>query len=511
MSYLLQLASGEFFAAPLVVAGFAFSIALVALSYMASEFLSMPSLKAFSKLELREIGVTAVIIAILVGLALPGGPYDQMAKSLALPSPAQAADPHAVPDKVCQEWLSRHESMPGLNDSYNSGTGFYNSGNYAFSQAGYFIGCRTTFSQIVNLMSFGAVSAVGLGGEMNGVLMPELMGFYRQFMMYEMLTGLASTFSIGIELPEMMLAAFKIDVHVQGLLPFIFLGPINEAHTLLVDMIGMLVSATAGQNMLLTFIEINVPAIVLPLGIAMRAFPFARKTGSTIIAFCFCAYFIYPLSILVNERIYDSVSHTDCGSSGLLEDGKDCVTDAQCCSDNCIRSSYESAIGITVPVVGGKTCRPKLGDFTKFASTYAICRQTMEDMTQEDRDRVTEILQNDTIKDLKYQEEVAKHNNLVSKSTKAAERIKEIEEEQKRLTELRKQREADGINSVFITPSAAMSLTKSFEMYVSEAGRLLVLHSIFIVVEILLTLTLMKDIALMIGGEPKLLGISKLV
>lgn len=497
MSYLLQLASGDFFAAPLVVAGFAFSIAMIALSYMASEFFSMPTLKAFSKLELRELGVTAVIILILAGLALPGGAYDLVAKGMALPSPAQVANQNAVPDKVCQEWLDRQSTAPGANDAYNSGTKFYNRGNYAFAQAGYFIGCRFGFGQIVNLMSFGTAQAVGLGGEMKGVLMPELMGFYRQFMMYEMLTGLASTFSIGIELPEVLLAAFKIDVHVQGVLPFIFLGPINEAHTLLVDMVGMLVSATAAQNMLLTFIEINVPMVILPLGIAMRAFPFSRKAGSTIIAFSFCAYFIYPLSILVNERIYDSVSHTKCDpvqNANQKEDGGSCTVDAQCCSANCISGS----------------CRPKLGDFSKFASTYAICRQTMEDMTQAERDLITEKLQNDTIKDLKYQQDIVDHGDL-SAATKAAARIKELEKEQQRLTALRKQREADGINSVFITPSAAMSLTKSFEMYVSEAGRLLVLHAVFIVVEILLTLTLMKDIALLIGGEPKLLGISKLV
>ena len=46
---------------------------------------------------------------------------------------------------------------------------------------------------------------------------------------------------------------------------------------------------------------------------------------------------------------------------------------------------------------------------------------------------------------------------------------------------------------------------------IGNAGRLIVLNIFFLVFEIVITMTLMRDFAILIGGEPKVFGLSKLV
>jgi len=486
MSYLL-FASG--FAEPMVLVGFALAIAVTALSFMAGEFFSMPSLKAFSKMELRELGVTAIIIVLLVGLSAPGSVYDRVGAGMA-PQPAAGQTPNA-----CPEWLAVHG--PYIAPDALSPNGRYENGNYAFASANYFLGCRQDFGSILASLSAPPASLVNANppiGTRDGVLLPELIGFYEVYMAYEIFAGIGSTFAVGFTLPP-LLTAYKLHISINNVVFQAFLVPIVDAHTLLVDFIGMLVSATAAQNMLLTFIEINVPLVILPLGMVMRAFPFTRKAGSTIIAFCVAAYFIYPLTILVNERIYDDVSHTKCpldNPEQKKEDRNVCSKNSDCCSDNCISNK----------------CRPRLGDFKKFASTFNLCNREIGDQTVAADENAS------FVSDLRNgQNAQAGLDNSPSNSssTKANARLKDRNAK----AGLADQNEADmrqkEVSKVFTTPGAGTFLLAIFEWYVNEVGRLLVLHSLFIVIEILITLTLIKDIALLIGGEPRLLGISKLV
>ncbi len=498
MSYIFWFALENSFAEPLVIASFAMSIAIVALSFMASEFFSMPAIKAFGKNELREIGVTAVIMVIVIGLAARGGPYDKIAAGMS-PAVAQGGTPN-----VCDTWLAAH-------GPYRASDQAFEKGSYAFGTASYFIGCRFGFSGVLDLMTGGASGAV-TGGRVQGVLLPELMGFYREFMMYEIMTGLASTFSIGIEMPPVLMSYFPIDLHVQGIIPFIFLNPINESHTLLVDTIGTLISATAAQNMLLEFVEVNVPLVMLPIGIFLRAFPFSRKAGSTVIAFAFVAYYIYPLTILLNQKIYEDISVTKCQPGSILKhDGESCNTDLDCCSQNCVSHALENAAGTTV---FGKKCYPMLGDFRKFQSTFAYAQKGLEATQINDAATQAAIeaqLKADQDKELEYQKKMEALKDPTAPSTKPNERERQLLEKQQKEREALDERAAGGQNSVFMSPSTASNLLNIYELYVSEAARLLVLNSLFIVTEILLTLTLLKDISILIGGEPKLLGISKLV
>jgi len=495
MAYIFWFALGDALSQPLVIISFALSVAIIALSFMFSEFLSFPAIKAYGKSELRELGVTIIIFLIIIGLSATGGVYDMIAKDFSPPVLAGGAH------RVCDTWLAAHP--------YDASSGYFgNNGNYAFGTAGYFIGCRFGFGGVMNVMTAGA-SGYAFGGKVDGVLMPELMGFYREFMTYEVMTGLASTFSLGLELPPLLKSEFPVDLHVTGIIPLIFLNPINEAHTLLVDVIGTLISATAAQNMLLEFVEVNVPLVVLPIGILLRAFPFSRKAGSTVIAFAFVAYFIYPLAILLNQKIYNEVTVTPCPqNSNLKPDGTSCSLDVECCSQNCVGGAVGSLVSTS-----GK-CYPQLGDFRKFQSTFGYAQKSL-DVSQIDaaeQQYINASLAADQQKELDYQAKVDSLGGPSSPSTKPTSRDRdELISIQNQKAKDMQDRMTGGDMSVFVSPTTAFSMMRMYELYISEAGRLLVLISLFIVTEILLVFTLLKDISILIGGEPKLMGMGKLV
>ena len=52
---------------------------------------------------------------------------------------------------------------------------------------------------------------------------------------------------------------------------------------------------------------------------------------------------------------------------------------------------------------------------------------------------------------------------------------------------------------------------KALDSLVMEAMQFTVLVLLFMVIEIIITMTLLKDFSLLIGGEPRVFGMSKLV
>ena len=60
------------------------------------------------------------------------------------------------------------------------------------------------------------------------------------------------------------------------------------------------------KQFILDFAKYSIPILLLPLGIALRAIPFFRTTGSSLIAICIILYFVYPLSIMLSSyMIFD--------------------------------------------------------------------------------------------------------------------------------------------------------------------------------------------------------------
>lgn len=63
---------------------------------------------------------------------------------------------------------------------------------------------------------------------------------------------------------------------------------------------------TEFQDQLLIFFKRFTWSYLVPLGVVLRAFPITRKTGSTLIAFGACGFFIYPLLLVMNSVVMDN-------------------------------------------------------------------------------------------------------------------------------------------------------------------------------------------------------------
>jgi hypothetical protein len=469
----------DYFAEPMVLSAFAVAVSIIALSLMFGEFFSNAALKAFGKAELKELGVSAVIIALAILLITPGSVFDLAASGFAPPAPA------GQPPEVCQEWKEQYGAP--YPDPL---TGFYRVENssIAFGTAGHFLGCRFDWGDLFLFFSNPISNSL-----LDGVLLPHLIGNYAEFMVIEAVTGFLSSFNVAFSLPVPLFPGFDFNPEISGILPFIFVTPVNEAHTLIVDIAGTLVAATASQKMLLDFIEINTMSLILPIGLIMRVFPFTRKTGSTIVAFAFAAYFIFPMSVLINARLYDAIQDPPCDSLKPVD--AVCSVNSECCSGNC--------------GMDGK-CQAKITNYGDYLSSFTICGDSLGEANSQ---RLEPILNAEEQEERDYLAE------LEALRRGAADEQKPQDMQRQRLLELQlrkaivEQQEARGQGNYFLPPPGEILVWvwARFEHAVLETAKNLVLTALFIVIEIIIVLTLFKDFSLLIGGEPKLLGISKLV
>ena len=139
------------------------------------------------------------------------------------------------------------------------------------------------------------------------LLFQELKSIYVSLYLFEMLIGFLSTIYISAGTFNPLLAVLPISVP-----PLVGLSLLSNAHTVLVEAIGMVMVAIVSKQHLIQFATYVIPTILLPLGLVMRAFPMLRSTGSSIIAICIVAYFVYPLSIMLsNYLIFDVYKPVD--------------------------------------------------------------------------------------------------------------------------------------------------------------------------------------------------------
>lgn len=113
---------------------------------------------------------------------------------------------------------------------------------------------------------------------------------------YELTIGLLSTITFNVPLPVMPITMVWL-----SLSPFAGLEPVSNAMVTLIESVGYLFGLAYGREMLVYFFRDITPTVLLPLGFAMRAMPFSRRTGSSLIAIAFAGYFVYPLSILLSH------------------------------------------------------------------------------------------------------------------------------------------------------------------------------------------------------------------
>lgn len=467
---------------PLFQASFtalAAAVAITALAFMAGELFSNSGIKAFAKLELSELFVTLLIILAALALSTPGGIFDIVSQGFML---------QGVPvdsNHVCPEWAAAHGTYVPATDSWTHG-------NRAFAQADFFLGCRPTLSVPSSANPFGIT--------VGGVMLKKLTLGYSSLMVTEMFIGFLSGLSTNFAVP-ILFPLLKLDV---GMTPWIAMAPLNDVHTLLVDLIGASWAGFAGQKILLVFIEEAALSVFLPFGVLLRAFPFSRKAGSTIIAVVFAAYFVYPTSILINQQIWEMISNPQpqLGGPTCLTNDQPCTFDDDCCSLDC---RYK-------PALGTNACSSPLTDFTEYKSIYSICA----DAYINHNDQLNAILQTQAADNDEHLLDIYFKGSASSdKWTKTEQMMYDA------LGELK--RKAGIITGTSTTPGIAtkiwfptpkqstIAIFKEVEVLVMDAAQFSVLTVLFLVNEIIITMTLMKDFALLIGGEPRVLGITKLV
>ena len=482
-----------------ILGALSLSIAITALSYMAGEFFQMPTLKGFSKVELTELGVTAAILILSVILIIPGGGFDMVARGFIMQDTLADFDSGIAPTMTCPEWLVMH-------GGYDPASGTFEKGSVAYAQAHYFLGCKMADMTLIKAPTLGDASNIwdmahGYPDATrnyygNGVMLPRVLSGYVHLMWFEVLVGFVSTvdFGLGKSLgqPFMWLT-------VGGITPGIGLNIISDANIFVVDAIAAAWSGFAAQKMLLQFIESSLLIYFLPLGLFLRALPFSRKTGSTIIAIIFAAYFVYPTTVLVNQRIFYSLNDPP-GAPGntLSAVGEPCSANSECRSGLC----------------RADRCIAPLTDFNEYSSVFQICgentdfqtlQQNWAESVNAQRPRLEELAalsvryqgtsSQQTTRQLWGLFEAAEINRLDAGRDRAGAPIEEYM-----------------FNIVMGSFSVINSgIFRFFEVSIVDVSKYIILALLFIVVEIVITLTMVKDFALLIGGEPRIFGLSKIV
>lgn len=138
-----------------------------------------------------------------------------------------------------------------------------------------------------------AIGHVQMAIAATDIFKTKMQSLYISLYLYEVLIGFLSTisFPIGTLFPGPAVISFS-------LMPFISLTMLSNAHTSVVETIGLIMAMIWVKEFILLFARDIIPLILLPVGIILRAFPLSRTTGSSIISVCFAGYFVFPLAML---------------------------------------------------------------------------------------------------------------------------------------------------------------------------------------------------------------------
>ncbi len=187
-----------------------------------------------------------------------------------------------------------------------------------------------SFDTVVNSITFGLLEAtlppqfqgyLTVGADINGlttshlnlalasldIFVTKLKDIYIDLYLFEALIGFLSTisFPLGSPLPAVNIISFS-------LAPFVGLTLLSNAHTVVVEAVGYLFTLIWGKEFIIIFARDAVPLFLLPLGLVMRALPFLRRTGSSLIALSFVMYFVFPFSVILsNYLIFDIFKPAD--------------------------------------------------------------------------------------------------------------------------------------------------------------------------------------------------------
>lgn len=87
----------------------------------------------------------------------------------------------------------------------------------------------------------------------------------------------------------------------------ILLGTMNLAAQALTNAIFI----AEGIRLLISFLQVTVPPVLLPLAFVLRIIPFTRKLGNTMISICLAAIIFLPFSVILADALNDSIPNPD--------------------------------------------------------------------------------------------------------------------------------------------------------------------------------------------------------
>lgn len=291
----------------LILIGIAISIVIITISYMIGEATGLPNVKAFAKQEVYELIASAIIIIIILTSYVS---YGIFAKDI---SGTYLIDSSNGKGTILFGACTENKHIYDTTDSERPEA-------HLFANIDWFLGCLPITSdgkiyqkKMEDLQAGNSnynspnenlwEAQRDFFGDQHskGVMLGHMMNVWAGLLSLEFLLGPISTFGISAFLPEGILSSLSLDMA-----PMSGLTPISEALVMIADMVGVGMVIVLVQKILLEYIYQNALAVFLPIGLAFKAIPFLRKTGATIIAASLVLYFIFPMTIWVNEQIYFS-------------------------------------------------------------------------------------------------------------------------------------------------------------------------------------------------------------
>ena len=198
------------------------------------------------------------------------------------------------------------------------------------------------FLGIASSMVCGGASCdiIGVALYSLNIIKAKLTSIYINILAYEAIIGFLSTVGVSLPLPMANMIASNTWI---GFSPLGGLGILSNVLITLIESVGFLIGLVIGRIFLLSFFSAVVPYVMLPMGLAMRALPFTRRTGSSLIALSFAAYFIFPLSVILSHGLMFGSAYTPDLDTNIIISGV--PTFAKICDDP--DGSYATSTSVT--------------------------------------------------------------------------------------------------------------------------------------------------------------------
>lgn len=471
----------------LCAVGLGIGIGFISLTFAIGHALNLPTVKAFARQEVYEALTTVIILSVVIAALMA---YGIFSKNIVLSAMTESQADGDVP--IYAGYCSEMRHLYDTSDAQHPE-------NALFATADWFLGCmpisadsgrltpekKDEFDEILreldNREIYGQTHSSywdeleNITDRDKGVMLGHMMNTYVSLLTLEFILGPVSTFGVSAYATEALVSTPQINFA-----PNAGLTPISEALIMLTDLTGMGLVVLFVQKVLLQFFHQNALQVFLPLGVAFRGIPFLRKTGSTIIVAALVMFFIFPMTIWMNQQIYFNMLENP--QSSLID-----WTDYQSMVELCqvhrepLTGEYETRAEFT-DRVEGQMVDPHID------STKGIMGTFIRDVFGADM----------------RHPESSDENSLPNKQFSII-----SESFFQNLVMV-----FDYTSHVGFLFGPVLPVDFLFEAMVDQfttAMQFFVLNLLFLVNTIIICLTLFKDLSIAIGGEPRIFGMSKLV